>query len=132
MPTLRRLAVTKLAPLIAHLLFGLCVVALGYSAKNYFGLTMVVVPTIEAIGPVAVDKTTQAISLQLPASRPGESARRLAHGQARELRLLHESWLTFTQIHVLYARNQLIAWSLMSALSLVLVIALHARPKNAG
>lgn len=115
---------TKLAILTAHVLFGLSLLVLGYAAKNYFGLKAIV-PGIEAVSPVTADATARVISLQLPESDGGDVARRLVQSQANELHTLHEHWLAHMQFHVIYARNQFIAWALLSTLALGLVVILH-------
>jgi hypothetical protein len=115
---------TKLAILTAHFVFGLSLLVLGYAAKNYFGLKAIV-PGIEAVSPVSADTTARVISLQLPESDRGDVARRLVQSQANQLQMLHEHWLAHMQFHVIYARNQFIAWALLSTLALALVVILH-------
>lgn len=121
----------KLAPLIAHLVFAVSLSVLVYTAKNYLALTRITVPIIEAVSPVADDRTVQIITRLLPESDQGKGARKLVQGQANMLRALHESWLADTQLQVAYARNQLILLVLLSTLAAGLVIVLHVRAKDA-
>jgi len=117
---------------LAHIMFAMSLLALGYAAKSYVLLVEVLEPNVEALAPVTAEKIAEAISLQLPASEQGESARTLLHGQVGELRTLHETWLALTKSQVIYARIQLIASALVCAVSLGLLAVLHLGKANAG
>jgi hypothetical protein len=106
--------------------------ALGYSAKNYLWLTRGETQVVNALTPVGASKVAEAISLQLPDTKSGKGAGSLAHSQARELHALHNTWLDLTRSHVIYARNQLIFWALLSVLSLWLAFVLHSRKGKAA
>jgi hypothetical protein len=121
--------VPRFAPWIAHVIFIVSVLALGYSAKNYLWLTRGETQVVNALAPVGASKVAEAISLQLPGTKSGKGASSLARNQARELHALHNTWLDLTRSHVIYARNQLIFWALLSALSLSLVFVLHSRKR---
>lgn len=122
----------KVAQLITHVALGLSLLMLVHTAKSYLGLTNIILPTIETASPVTANKTAEVISLQLPNSEHGESARRLVQSQTNEIHMLHQSWLAHTQLQLLDARYQLIGWTLLSALSLGLTVALHVRSRGTG
>lgn len=122
----------RLMPFIAHAVFAFSLLAFGYTIKNYLSLTRVTLPVLEAVAPVTADKTVQAIALHLPTSHQGNSARKLVQSQANQLRMFHEHWLSHTQLHLVYVRNQLIAWAIVSLFSFILVVLSHGRHKTAA
>jgi hypothetical protein len=107
---------------LAHIALAISFFALAHTAKNYYLFVEVMEPRVEALAPFTADKTAEAISLQLPQSAQGDSARALAQGQASEIRLLHDAWLTQTRAQGNGLRFQLVAWALVWVTALGLVI----------
>jgi hypothetical protein len=107
---------------LAHIALAISFFALAHTASNYYLFVKVIEPSVEALAPVTADKTAEAISLQLPQSARGDSARALAQGQASEMRLLQDAWLTQTRAQGSGLQFQLLAWALVWITSLGLVI----------
>jgi hypothetical protein len=110
---------------IIHFSLAVSIVALGYSAMTYFWLSRVEIPVIEQLYPQGANRIADIISLQLPDTKRGNSAKALAHNQAFGAHVAHKTWLDLTRTHANYARNELIIWVFLTALLLALTFVVH-------
>lgn len=120
-----------LASLIPHVLLAVSMFMAAHSARNYYALAEVVLPSVEALAPVTVGKVNEAIALKIIDGTEGQAAKRMLESHAKEMRMLHSSWLAQAEAHATFARNALFAWLLALVASGALVAIQFKQAKSA-
>ena len=119
------------ASLTPHVLLAVSIFMAAYSARNYYALAQVVLPSVEALAPVTVSKVNEAIALRISDNTEGQAAKRMLESHAEEMRMLHSSWLAQAEAHATFARNSLFAWLLALVASGAVVALQFKQAKSA-
>lgn len=103
----------------------------SYAAKNYYVMSMAVLPALSAIGAAEESDLQRSVLTGLGKDSHGELTRRLVEYQAREVQSSRELWVLQTRVYSKFARNQAIGWLVAVVVSLTLVLAVRSRRHSA-
>ncbi|MBL8039280.1 MAG: hypothetical protein JNN16_17405 [Nitrospira sp.] len=115
----------KIAIILSHCCFALCLAPFTYSAKNYLLLHKILLPGMVALSPASGEKTDIFIAELLPNTEDGTAAKKMFSHRTEEMHRLHEAWLFHTKLHETFALYQTISWAVAAMISLGAVLILY-------